>query len=504
MAEIFGYENGGPSAGLLYQDRLVLAGALAGGAVGGGVLAASKTGNWDDFRLHGTRRNQDGSDTPLLATPADGFWAQEASARGNAYHALLAQQGLFVFGSAAETVVPAGPFTATQVQLRENSWLGSDPGRKPVIAGSLAVFLQRGGHDLRGFHWSEREAKYPAPSLTAWCGQVFRKALDLVYRQSSGRRGDTVMIVDENGDIAIALFRVGEQMPAWSRWSTEGKVRALTAPQGAVAALVERNGHLRLERLADELDDGHINRDDCEVVFNHKDFNAKLPDWMEGLAGGLTTRNDIRPLRLRWYEKEGDGVGEYYEHTKPWSVSSDRRSVNDDGTSLDPPGGQSLEMRIGLKYERVLETTQFVRRTAAGSQARLRPQRILDTVIDFVFENVYLSEAGRPTEAGVRLWRGDAAGGGLGCTGDPWTAPAPTTTGAVPVPSAALDRWSREHPVSWSSRLVRSHRRLGGERRTTSRSRRGIQGVGLMADLRTRSGRRSWTLSDRGRVPAWT
>ena len=257
---IFGPELGGMSAAIVHQDRLVMVGS---GAIPS-MIVASRSGDWTDMAVGYTT---DGdpvvlpSETSVPVKAADnGFWVQNTSGRGNAFHGLLQQEGMFIFGDQGESVVPAGAFTEDDVEVRENSWFGSERGRTPIIAGGVAVFLQAGGEDIRGIAWTEAEAKYIAQSLLTHAGAVFDRAVDMTFQISTGRHGDTVFVIDENGDMATMLLRVGAPFPAWSRWTLRENVRApsqgdrvigAAAPAGQSVFLVERNGEVGVETLED-------------------------------------------------------------------------------------------------------------------------------------------------------------------------------------------------------------------------------------------------------------
>ena len=357
--EIFGIDYGGPSCAIVHQDRLVLAG---GGAVPD-VVAASKTGNWLDFALEDEIVG--GRSVP---TEASGFWFQQTTARGNRFHAMLQQQGLLLFGDVGESVIPAGPFTAAQAEVRENTWLGSDTGRTPVIAGNLVIFLQKDGEDCRAIVWNEQQLKYVARSTLVLSGSVFDNARDMTYQPSSGRQGDTIYVIDQDGSVAVMLLRVagdesGTGLFAWSRWTTEGRVIGATAPLGRAVFIVERGvGDARQVALETLAEPGE--RFDCQVDMPH---GGMLPEWMEGLTH--------ETLGARLIGDECDTEVDYPFHVTG-RVPIDSRT----DTQID-----WLEtIRIGLSYERTLETTQFVKRTQTGTSGRVRPARIIDAAVDFV------------------------------------------------------------------------------------------------------------------------
>ena len=264
--ELFGIDAGGPAAAIVHQDRLV----LVGSGIAPDLVAGSRVGKWDDFRL-GVIQDEDEptqttpvtalTDPPaagFVASTSEGFWIQATTARGNDFHALLQQEGLFVFGAIGESVVPPGLLSGRTLEIRENSWYGSERGRTPVIAGGLSIFVQRGGQDLRAIGWNENERKYLAVSMLHQAGDVFRRARDMTFVGSQERDPDLVFVVDEGGDVAVASLPLVDEVK-WSRWSfrvdpdedpplpQDGKVRAATAPLGSLAFAIEREGKLAIE-----------------------------------------------------------------------------------------------------------------------------------------------------------------------------------------------------------------------------------------------------------------
>ena len=384
--EVIGIDFGGASAAIIHQDRLVLAG---GGAVPD-MLAMSRTGNWIDFRLGvdgdgapvvgvnpgGTPILADGSTGDEFTTnAADGFWFQQVSGRGNRFHALLQQEGLFVLGDVGESAVPAGPFTPAETQIRENSWYGSDLGRTPVIAGGLVVFLQHGGNDVRAIAWNEVQRKYLAPSLLTLAGAVFEKARDMTFRPSAGRRGDTVYVIDEDGTMAVMLIRIGEEVPAWSRWTTDGRILAGAAPLGNLVLAVERNGQTALEWLRPDGEDARDAQETVELTPAGDGYAATLPAWMEGLT------NEALSI-----VEEGDETLVSRSDTEVFRVRNGALEVETTPGDYVPmtPGPGTLRALVGMPYIRALQTVSFVARKQQGSQTRVRPSRIIDCAVDYV------------------------------------------------------------------------------------------------------------------------
>ena len=240
MTDIYGADFGGPRAAALHQGRLV----LVGSPLIDDLVVASRTDDQSDFSL---TREVNGRQ---VATPADGFWFEQRTAQNNPFHAILQQEGAFLFGALGESTIPAGPFTAATVEIRENSTYGSERGIMPIVAGQLVIFVQQGGQDIRGVNWNEIQRKYLAESLLTLAGPVFTRALDMAFVPSEGQSADRVFVVDENGSLAVLHLSGGEAPIAWSQWETPGgKVQSVAAPGGSLMILVQRGDAVRIETL---------------------------------------------------------------------------------------------------------------------------------------------------------------------------------------------------------------------------------------------------------------
>ena len=248
MTDLVGLDNGGARAGIVHQGRLVLVGSAA---VPDLVLASAvsdvEPGSLDESPPLDFAIETEGG----VATPASGFWFEQVSARGNAFNAVIQQEGLFILGDQGASNIPAGPFTAAQVEIRENGWEGTKRGLPPLIVGGLVLYVQALGDDIRGINWNEVERKYVAQSMLARAGTIFRRAVAVASSISQGRRPDTAYVVDGDGGVAVLVLPHG----AWSRWETGGaddRFLDMAVPGGRHMFVVERAGEVAVEYFADE------------------------------------------------------------------------------------------------------------------------------------------------------------------------------------------------------------------------------------------------------------
>ena len=408
MSSLVGITYGGASAGATHQDRLV----LVGSAAIADLVLASNVGEWTDFSL--TRTNPEGGAD--VATDADGFWFQQVSARSNAFHAVLQQEGLFIFGDIGEATVPAGPFTASQAVVRENSWFGSEKGRTPVIAGGLVCFLQAGGGDVRGFRWTEEQRKYEAQSLREICGDIFSRAVDMSWGRSRLSRADSIYVVDDSGSMAVGTVRLDLGYVSWTIWkpANDGKVLGATNVADQEVLLVEREGPsgelevaIETPSQTETFGEGLM---DCRVPLNltllsgagfpvdclrtgpcrvswrcdpdspEEFVNRDLPEVMGLAEWRLCRERDV--ICFKPFDSEGNAIG--YE---AGGLSVPAEQAGGDPIEIvldDPPPPTDTELFVGLPYEAVIETLPFVARTQTGTRRGVTKSRIFGAYVEFV------------------------------------------------------------------------------------------------------------------------
>lgn len=375
--EFYGIDYGGPATGIVHQDRLVLAGSI-------GVpdlVMASKIRDWTNF---GLTRDVEGTDT---ATDADGFFFLQSTSRNNGFQSILQQEGLFLFGSIGEATIPAGPFTSGSVEIRENSWFGSEPGRQPIIVKGLVVFAQRGGRDVRGIQWTEQARKYEVPSLVELTGDIFTIAsrreglverspegrlLDLSSIGSDGVHSPRVLTVSDNGQLQVMHIRDEQPAIAWTTHETDGVFLGVASVQDEAVFLVERDGEVGFEYwdvredgapLLDvprELGDTPIPRPTNEELW------AFDPEQMDGDRFWSPV---VWPDDATMLEKIGTRI--------VWRTDEGANTFRDAGVS------SSGFIRIGRPYATFVETMPFVARTQTGPRLSILRSRIYGLVCSF-------------------------------------------------------------------------------------------------------------------------
>jgi len=226
--------RGWPGSVTFHQDRLV----VGGSRDLPNRLWMSRTGAIFDFDL-GTGLDDEAIEFPILSDQV------------NAIRAVFSGRHLQVFTSGAEWMVTGDPLTPETVQLHRQTRVGSPVDRRvpPRDVEGATVFVARNGRQIREFLFADTEQAYRAADLTLLAEHMIADPTDQDYDQA--RRLLLVTMADGTA-AALTAYR-SEQVAAWSRLETDGRIEAFAVAGGTVYAVVERAGARLLEALDDTL-----------------------------------------------------------------------------------------------------------------------------------------------------------------------------------------------------------------------------------------------------------
>ncbi|MEM7022798.1 MAG: hypothetical protein AAF637_09400, partial [Pseudomonadota bacterium] len=168
-----------------------------------------------------------------------------------AIRALVSGSHLQVFTSVGEWVVTGDPLTPTNLQVEQQSRIGSPRDRQvpPVNVDGATLFVARNGREVREFVYTSIEDAYQASDLALLARHLVVDPLDQAFDQ--GRR--LLLLVMADGSLAtIAIYRNAD-IAAWSLQETDGRVLSVTMLDGEALLLVARANGVFVERLDDTL-----------------------------------------------------------------------------------------------------------------------------------------------------------------------------------------------------------------------------------------------------------
>jgi hypothetical protein len=217
-----------------HQDRMV----IGGSRDLPNALWLSRTGRRFNFDV-GTGLPDEAIDFRLAAndTPA--------------IRALMSGRNLQVFTSTSEWVVTGTPLTPTDIEVQQQSRIGSPRDRHvpPRDVDGATLFAARNGRELREFLFVDTEQAYQAADLALLAQHLVRNPVDQAFDQK--RR--LFLIVNEDGSLAtIAIYRNAD-IAAWSLQETDGRVLSVAVVGDETMLLVDRPGGIQIEQLDDQL-----------------------------------------------------------------------------------------------------------------------------------------------------------------------------------------------------------------------------------------------------------
>jgi hypothetical protein len=202
------------------------------------ALWMSKTGRFSDFDL------SDGLDDEAIEF-------RLASADLQAIRALVPGRHLQVFTTAGEWIVTGTPLTPTNIQVEQQSHVGSPEERyvPPRDVDGATLFASRNGREIREFLFTNTELAYQSADLALLARHLVQDPVDQVFDQ----RRRLFLIVMADGSLAtIAIYRNAD-IAAWSLLTTAGSFLSVAAVGGETFFLVERDGAISIERFDDNL-----------------------------------------------------------------------------------------------------------------------------------------------------------------------------------------------------------------------------------------------------------
>jgi hypothetical protein len=230
----FGDARGWPVSVSFHQDRMV----IGGSRDLPNALWLSRSGDHFNFDLGA------GLDDEAISF-------RLAADDNPAIRSLMPDRQLQIFTSVGEWVVSGDPLTPTNIQVHQQSRIGSPRDRQvpPRDVDGATLFAARNGRELREFLFVDTEQAYQAADLALLSRHLVQDPVDQDFDQT--RRLFLIAMAD--GSLAsIAIYRIAD-IAAWSRQETAGNVLSVASAGGEIYLLVERANGFFIERLDDQL-----------------------------------------------------------------------------------------------------------------------------------------------------------------------------------------------------------------------------------------------------------
>jgi hypothetical protein len=233
--------RGWPSCGVFYAGRLYMGGLKSRPA----TVLGSRVGDFFNF-------------DPGRALDDDSIDVTIDTDQVNAIRFLAATRQLHAFTSGGEHVLAGdsdGVITPASARWIEQTRRGAVANVPVVEVDGALLFVQRGGKAVRQHLYDEVQGAYGNIVLSRLSEHLIRQPVDMAVRKGATRdAADHVLVVNNDGTVAVLLTERSQETVAWTLWETDGVVRQVAAlDDGAVYFGVTRDGAYRVERWDDDL-----------------------------------------------------------------------------------------------------------------------------------------------------------------------------------------------------------------------------------------------------------
>ncbi len=364
------FENENPTCVCYYQQRKI----YAGSNLTPSGLWASMSGTNDNFNLS----------RPLNANDSISMKFYDNVA--NKIQHLIPFEDLIVLTTNGEWSVNGsdGIFSANPAPIAKiQSYYGASK-VKPVISGSMVLFMQSGGTILRDLSYDFMSNSYDGQELTLFANHLFegKQVIDMAYAKEPYR---IVYLLMDDGTINALTYNPKQKISAWHTHTTKGKFESIASvregKEDVVYFVVQREINSKVQRYIERFKTRTIKSLenafflDCALA---KTFDEKV----EKITGLEHLKNEKVNALLDY------GVAEDLE-------------VNSNGEVKLPYPAKNIV--IGLPYKFELETLDLENENSFGINKLINKieVKILNSREDFfiVNDNETISQNSRSRES---------------------------------------------------------------------------------------------------------
>lgn len=350
------FENENPSCVCYFQQRKIFA-------------SSNKSPQTFWATQSGTNKNFNVS-RPLNPTDAISMSIYDNVA--NVIQHLIPFDDLLVVTSNAEWAVNGtdGIFCATPSPVAKlQSYYGASK-VKPVISGSMVLFVQSGGNIVRDLGFDYLSDSYDGQELTLFANNLFegKQIIDMAYSKEPYR---ILWCVMDDGSINALTYNPKQKISAWHTHTTDGFFESVTT----IRENNEDIAYFVVKRIINSKEVRYIERFRSRVVnslenafFLDSAISANFDDYVENIYG-------LEHL-----------AGKKVNALLDYGVVKDL-IVNSDGSVKLPY--KSKNIVIGLPYDFILETLNFETPQTIGIKKIVNKieVKILNSREDFFIEN---------------------------------------------------------------------------------------------------------------------
>ena len=350
------FENESPSCVCYFQQRKIYAASNQSPQ----TLWMSQTGTNDNFNVS----------RPLNATDSITMSIYDNTAN-NIQH-LIPLDNLIVMTTNAEWSVNGsdGIMSASSSPYAKlQSYYGSSK-IKPVVSGSMVLFVQSGGNIVRNLGYDYLSDSYDGEELTLFASHLFegRKIIDMAYSKEPNR---ILWCVMDDGNLCALTYNPKQKIAAWHTHTTQGKFKS-------VAVIRE-------------------NYEDIAYFVVEREINSKKVCYIERFYSRIVTsleNSKFLDSSISFSFEEKTNVINGLNHLKNTKVNAlidwgvvENLTVDENGTLKLPYAANNIF--IGLRYDFELETLNLESQGTLGIYKTINniEVKILNSREDFFIQN---------------------------------------------------------------------------------------------------------------------
>lgn len=159
---------------------------------------------------------------------------------------------LQVFTTGGEFSNTAKPITPADSSWTRHTNYGSKSDVRNELLDGSTMFIDRTGRNLREFVYSFNEDAYTSVSASTLAYDIISNPVDVtVVRGTATDISNLVLLVNDDGTMAVFNTLRVEEVAGWTRWTTQGNYKSVEVVYDNLYFIVERDNGFFLE-IADE------------------------------------------------------------------------------------------------------------------------------------------------------------------------------------------------------------------------------------------------------------
>lgn len=227
---VWSAQRGYPSTCLFAQQRLWFGGSKSLPA----HIWASRLDDYNNFKNAGNYEN-DAIDITMLTN--------------NRIMNMIEQRGIHIFTSGDEWTIQEGTYSPDKITVVKNTNNGS-LGIEPVILSGSVCFIEKNGKSLLSYIYNYEQSSFITENISLFSNLIQSPiALDTEVN-SSKDKSDFIYLVLSDGTMLTGCMLLDQKITSISEFKTSGSVKDVCCLLDEVYLLVDRNGTICLEKIA--------------------------------------------------------------------------------------------------------------------------------------------------------------------------------------------------------------------------------------------------------------